>query len=508
MRSKRILICTLLVFIMSLAPLNYSYGYDSNIIDGSHKAIEDAVDYLHDMQNDDGGFPAKQGRKSSVAVTCWSVSALVAAGEDVESNYWKPAGKGPVEYILNTDNELEDTVEYVRILLALSAAGRSPEYKGESLEDKIVSFQQSDGHFAQLDRGEDLMINSHMWSIIALESAGNEDYDREKAREWLTSNQNDDGGFGWLSGGESDSDDTAVALQALVLLGEDKVNSSAIEKALDFIKSRQEDDGGFSSSEMMGDESNSASDAWVMQGIISAGEEYTSSFWSVENGNVKTHLMDLQNNDGSFDWKEGVSSSQVKMTAYSIISLSNKPFPVNVDFSELKTVVEMFTDLAAEHWAYDSISFLVEENVINGYPDGSFKPEGSVKRAEFTSMSVKGLNFENDSYSNGLTFKDVDGDLWSYKYIAIAYKKGIINGRSSETFDPDGLITGAELATMLVNIMPDGKKTHIEDGEYWYSGYVSLAEKYDLLYPGFKANETATRAQCAYSIKRIIEFIK
>lgn len=506
MKISRFLICIVLVMVVSVSPFNHAYGYESDVRDENLAVINDALDYLNDMQNTDGGFPAKAGRDSSVALTCWIVMALEAAGENIESSKWKPAGVGPVEYILSADYEPEDTLDYVRILLALSAAGRDSMYQGYDLEDKVLSFQEPNGHFGQPDRGEDNMINAHMWSVLSLEAVGNTAYDRDKAKEWLVSSQNDDGGFGWLVGGESDTDDTGIAISTLVVLGEDR-SSSVIQDALDYIKSRQERDGGISASEMMGNDSNSASDAWSMQGLIAAGEDYESSDWSVGNENVKTHLMSLQASDGSFDWKDGVSSSPVKMTAYAITALSEKPYPVNVDYGKINSEA-MFTDLTREHWAYDSIAYLVGESVINGYPDGSFKAEGSVKRAEFTSMAVKGLDMENESYSSYLSFKDVTASLWSYRYISIAYKKGIINGRSPEVFDPEGLIKGAELATMLVNIMPEDMKTDIEEGPYWYSGYVSLANGYGLLYPGFKATEPATRAQCAYSIKKIMDFIK
>lgn len=507
MKANRILIGALLVFVMTLTPLNYTYGYNVETFDETSQALEYAVEYLRDLQNDDGGFPARRGRDSSIGVTCWSIMALVAAGEDVESSHWENSGNSPLEYILSADNELEDTLEYARILLALSAAGSGTEYMGENIEETIVSFQQANGHFEQPGKGEDLMINSHMWSILALESAGNKEYNREKAKAWLLSSQNDDGGFGWLIGGASDSDDTGVAIQALILLGEDKDKSMPIENALKYIKLRQESDGGFSSSEIMGDDSNVASDAWVMQGLIAADQDYESLIWSIDEKNVKTHILSLQNDDGSFDWKKDISSSPVKMTANAISAISEKPYPVNIDYSELKES-EKFSDLDHDHWANDSIIFLVKNNVLNGYPDGTFKPEGLVKRAEFTSMAVKGLAYDSESYANSLSFNDIDKALWSYKYVAIAYKRGIINGRSVDKFDPDGLINGAELATMLVNSIADDKKEHVEDGQYWYSGYVALADEYGLLYPEFKATEYATRAQCAYSIKKIIEFVK
>ena len=50
-----------------------------------------------------------------------------------------------------------------------------------------------------------------------------------------------------------------------------------------------------------------------------------------------------------------------------------------------------YTDMNETHWAYQSIKFLTEVGVVVGYPDGSYKPDIPVTRAEFASMAIKAL---------------------------------------------------------------------------------------------------------------------
>ncbi len=70
-----------------------------------------------------------------------------------------------------------------------------------------------------------------------------------------------------------------------------------------------------------------------------------------------------------------------------------------------------FSDLADEHWAYASIKTLVEEGTINGYEDGTFKPNKSVTRAEF----VKMLGKWNQKYQG--KYNDISENHWAYEYI-------------------------------------------------------------------------------------------
>jgi len=503
MKSFNRIIILILAISITLTLSNPAYGF---FLEDTY--MEKGIKYLENIQNDDGGFPSKEGRQSDISTTSWVVMALSSAGEDLKTSKWTPDGLNPIDYILDSEIQLKETTGYARLLLALTSAGEGTIYNGKDLKKSITSFQSQNGHFGQEILGESTMINSHMWSILALKSAGVEIPNNEKAREWLISAQNDDGGYSWYLGGESDSDDTAVAVQTLIILGENPKSSTVIKKALEFIKSRQTDDGGFSSSDMMGSESNSASDSWVIAGLRAAGEDLEGDYWTKNDKNPLDHLTSLQNNNGSFYWQKDINSQIVKMTAFGITALSGKSFPVNIDYDKIIESNTPFTDLSKYHWAYDEILEMVGEEVIKGYPDKTFKAEKGVTREEFTSMVIKALGMENQYYSTNLTFQDLSKESWSYKYIAAAYKNSIIKGRSKYVFDPKGEITGGELATMLVNTLPEKIKEGYSEGIKWYSKNVSISEDYDILYPGFNAEKKATRAQCAYSIYKLMEIKK
>ncbi len=499
---KNIIITSL---VLALIILNAAEVSAYTIIDSP---LNEGINYLKSIQNKDGGFPVKEGRESDVSTTTWVIMALAAVEEDLDSSKWTPNDQNPVDYLLNADNQLKETTEYARILLSLSAANKQPVYKGQNLVDSILSFQKDNGHFGQTKLGEDTMINSHIWSILALASAQENISKTKEAKEWLISSQNKDGGFGWYVGGESDSDDTAVAIQALIILGEHPKASPTIKKALEFIKTRQSSDGGLSSSDMMGSESNSASDSWVLTALAAAGENIEDEFWKENDKNIRDHLISTQKTNGSFMWKEDVESQPVKMTAYGVTALSGKSYPININYEKIIENIKIFSDISYSHWAYEEILELVNNEIISGYPDGTFKPKGNVTREEFTSMIIKGLKMENRYFSKNLSFADLKKESWSYKYISIAYGNSIIKGRSEDIFDPKGEITGAELATMLVNTLPDEEKGNFSEGEKWYSKNIKIAKYHNLLYPGFDPEKKSTRAECAYSILKIKEMNK
>ncbi|SFR01201.1 S-layer homology domain-containing protein [Desulfoscipio geothermicus] len=474
----------------------------------AEQSIKKAITYLRGIQNDDGGFPTQKGRDSSRAITAWVIMALAAAGEDVAGSRWSPSGQSPIDFLKNCKNSLESTGDYAVTLLALTAARQGNAYQGVNLAGKIASFQQTGGQFAQPARGEQGLINYHMWSVLALASTGQDIPNKERAKEWLLARQNKDGGFGWAEGINSDPDDTAVAIQTLVVLGEDPQSSPAIRGALNYLKSCREEDGGFS---WEGNKSNSATDAWVLQGLFAAGENPASEEWSVNGKNAVTHLFSLQNSDGSFNWMPDVRSSPVMMTAYAVMALAKKPFPVNIEYGAGKTELPgggIFSDISTSHWAHSSIMELVKEKVLSGYPGGTFKPGNPVTRAEFAKFMVYGLGYRSLESDSALRFKDVSESYWANRVISIAVDMGYVKGKPGGVFDPGGNITGGELAAMLVRALPPEKQVKVEAGSYWYSGSVQLAGDNGLLYPGFDARAQATRAQCAYSITRLRNLLK
>ncbi|HEX3010904.1 MAG TPA: S-layer homology domain-containing protein, partial [Syntrophomonadaceae bacterium] len=469
------------------------------------------IGYLHAIQNKDGGFPAQAGDQSNPGTSCWAVMALAAAGEDITGKAWSPAGLNPVNYLNNCNISLESTNDYARLLLALSAAGQGPVFRNKNLADQIAAFQQKDGQFAQPVLKENSFINSHLWSVLALASAGYQIPNQGLAKTWLLERQNKDGGFGWAQGEASDSDDTGIAVQALALLGEDPQTSPAIRDAVNYLKSCQDDDGGFNSgSEWMSSGSNASSSAWVLQGLIAAGENTLAEQWAKNGNSPESYLLNLQNELGFYNWKTDVVSSPVVTTAQTIMALAQKPFPVNKKYyhaQNLPAENSGFSDLNSSYWAYQPIVSLVQTGVLSGYPDGTFKPEKKVSRAESARYLVCGLGLQDMNTGAVHDFPDVYKNYWAYQYISIAAQKGYITGMPDGTFNPGGEISGAQLAVMLVKALPYEKTVQIQAGSLWYSGYVEYAQKAGLLYPDFQPAGTVSRAQCAYSIMQLRNII-
>ncbi|MBQ4629862.1 MAG: S-layer homology domain-containing protein [Clostridia bacterium] len=97
-----------------------------------------------------------------------------------------------------------------------------------------------------------------------------------------------------------------------------------------------------------------------------------------------------------------------------------------------------FSDLPSDHWAVSYIDTLVADGTINGYADGTFKPTGTVTRAEFVKM------IGNGPTRRAADFADVDKTHWAYEYIMTS---GFDTG--SEFFEPSKPITRGEVATIL-----------------------------------------------------------
>lgn len=106
-----------------------------------------------------------------------------------------------------------------------------------------------------------------------------------------------------------------------------------------------------------------------------------------------------------------------------------------------------FSDVAAADWHNNAISTLGNRAILAGYPDGSFRPDASITRAEFTKIAVSFFN-ETASYQPG-TFPDVEADAWYADFIAAAVALGLIEGYPDGTIRPQDPITRAEACTII-----------------------------------------------------------
>ncbi len=246
---------------------------------------------------------------NSQAPDPWITQALVAAGQtNITSDYLKS-----VSGTLATD--------YAKTILAVAALNQDPTSFGSI--DYVAKLKT---YFNNNQFGDTSLLNDDAWSILALASVGEKNStEAQAAKNYLIAKQNTDGGWGYSVGGASDTNDTAAIMIALLEAGTDK-NDTAITKAVSYLQSMQNDDGGFGWT--ASSTSDSGSDAWVIAAINKLEQNPTS--WVKNGNNPKGHLESLQDTDGGYWWvKPGTSDFNNKsMTAYAVIALSGKSFPV------------------------------------------------------------------------------------------------------------------------------------------------------------------------------------
>ncbi|MBD3921762.1 S-layer homology domain-containing protein [Paenibacillus sp. PR3] len=112
-----------------------------------------------------------------------------------------------------------------------------------------------------------------------------------------------------------------------------------------------------------------------------------------------------------------------------------------------------FTDLNG-HWANNAIVRAATMGIVNGYADGTFRPDNKITRAEFTAMITRA--FELKAITVGVTPEFADAAQlpgWARTAIAEASAAGIITGYSDHTFRPNQLITRTEMAVIIVRVL-------------------------------------------------------
>ncbi len=101
------------------------------------------------------------------------------------------------------------------------------------------------------------------------------------------------------------------------------------------------------------------------------------------------------------------------------------------------------------HWVQNEIENIINKGVIKGYPDGTFKPDNNITRAEFTSLLVRAFNLEPGP---GKVFIDTS-DHWAEEAVKTANYHGLVNGYNYTLFGPDDFITREQMAVMIIGVI-------------------------------------------------------
>ncbi|MGB5960830.1 MAG: S-layer homology domain-containing protein, partial [Coleofasciculaceae cyanobacterium] len=112
-----------------------------------------------------------------------------------------------------------------------------------------------------------------------------------------------------------------------------------------------------------------------------------------------------------------------------------------------------FVDVSSSYWARDFISELSRRDIIAGFPDGSFRPDAPVTRAQFAAMLRKANEnaFRKGALRSGTTFVDVSSSYWASSAIQSAYTTGFLAGYPGSIFRPEQNIPREQVLTSLAN---------------------------------------------------------
>ncbi len=154
----------------------------------------------------------------------------------------------------------------------------------------------------------------------------------------------------------------------------------------------------------------------------------------------------------------------------------------------------MFSDIDESHPYFSTVQSLYNMGVVNGYPDGSFKPDNLINRAEFLKIVMERLNYE---VSGGNCFSDVK-DQWFAPYVCKAYEEGIVNGYPDGSFKPEININFVE-ASKIVNTAMHISFDEDSGEEPWYMLYVeSIAESDAIPYTVTGFDHLMKRGEVSY----------
>lgn len=205
-------------------------------------------------------------------------------------------------------------------------------------------------------------------------------------------------------------------------------------------------------------------------------------------------------------WQDAKDGATIEEVAVPVVFENFRPIGDKPAFSD-----------TSDHWAKDQIAIAVEAGFVNGYPDGTFKPQATVTRAEFLKMVIAAVDVPRDDLSGAPTFADT-ADHWSLEYVEQALKWGIIRTADYDSkFEPDRKITRLEMAVQLVRALDRADEiaehaaaadaySDVADLDAEARGYLGAAVEFGIFtgYPDgtIGPNQESTRAEAVVVIVR------
>jgi hypothetical protein len=171
----------------------------------------------------------------------------------------------------------------------------------------------------------------------------------------------------------------------------------------------------------------------------------------------------------------------------------------------------------ADHWAFVFIEAVAEAGLVSGYPDGTYRPNQYVTRAELAVMVLQGIYGTGGSYTPppavGGIFTDIDGH-WAEDWIETLAQEGITSGYGDGTFRPNNGVTRAEISIFLLRVKygteyapppPDGG-IFSDVAEHWAEAWIEVLSEEGITagYPDgtYRPQLSVTRAEMAVFLQQ------
>ena len=140
------------------------------------------------------------------------------------------------------------------------------------------------------------------------------------------------------------------------------------------------------------------------------------------------------------------------------------------------TITKSFSDVPDDAWYSTAVKTLASLGMMDGYPDGTFRPDEPITRAEFATV---GLAFAYDPLDADCSYYDVSASAWYHTYVAQATTYGWIGGYPDNTFRPGNNITRVEVCVIVNNMLGrDADERYIDRHEDELVHFVDLSDSY------------------------------
>jgi len=146
-----------------------------------------------------------------------------------------------------------------------------------------------------------------------------------------------------------------------------------------------------------------------------------------------------------------------------------------------------FKDVSANYWAKDTIEKIATVGIVTGYPDGTFRPNGGITRAEMTTLLVRSKGVATPS-PTGRVFTDLPSTHWAAKYVEAGVKAELVKGYPDGTFRPSAGINRAEGIVVIARFegLKEPEKIAIGPfpdvpGRHWAAKLITVAKSAGIL---------------------------